>query len=87
METHGDKYRIAINGMDGAFAGYYGVIDGDIRVCVKPEYQGFGFAAAMLADLRERFPKAFAKVKVGNEKSLASFVRAGFKIKYFLLEQ
>lgn len=67
--------------------GYCGVIDGDIRVAVSPEYQGKGVATFMIKEMQKRFPDAFAKVKIENEASLRLFEKCGFKKKYYILEQ
>lgn len=72
---------------DGEPLGYCGVIDDDIRVAVSSKHQGKGAGTFMINELMERHPRAFAKVKIDNEASLALFEKCGFKKKYYILER
>jgi|TARA_R100000664_G_scaffold31699_1_gene45610 ribosomal protein S18 acetylase RimI-like enzyme len=85
MNLHGDKFYICLVGQKAA--GYVGVIDNDIRVATHPDYQKKGVALYMINELMKLHPEAFAKVKVGNEASVALFEKAGFKKKYYILEK
>ena len=84
MRKHGDCYWVCLH--RGKFAGYIGVIDNDIRVAVKPEYQKRGVGLFMVKRIRQKFPEASAKIKLENVPSRKLFLKAGYKIKYFLLE-
>jgi GNAT superfamily N-acetyltransferase len=72
---------------DGKFAGYIGVINNDIRICVRPHLQRKGIGLFMLKEIRRHYPDAFARVKLDNQRSLSLFLRAGFEIQFFLLNQ
>lgn len=67
--------------------GYVGVINDDIRVATLPEMQGKGIGKFMILEISDKFPNAFAKVKLENEPSLRLFESCGFKKKYYLLER
>ena len=67
MQAHWQEYFIGL--VNGQPAGYVGSVDGDIRVCTHPDYQRQGVAAFMIAELMRRFPRSFAKIKIGNEAS------------------
>lgn len=73
--------------VDDNFAGYGRVIDDDISVCVRPEYQKMGVAKFLVKNMIKWRPNAFAKVKINNAASLALFESLGFKKKYYILEQ
>lgn len=85
MMEHSDDYYLCK--VDGELAGYVGVVDGDIRVATHPKFQRMGVAEFMIGFISELKPKAVAKVKVENEASLGLFAKAGYEIKYYLLEQ
>ena len=76
MKEHSDSYRIAL--IDGEPAGYIGVVDGDIRVCTHPDYQGKGVGKFMINSAMELWPSAEAKVKIGNDASSNLFLACGF---------
>ncbi len=78
MAKHADAYVVAL--ANGSPAGYAGVIDGDIRVCTHPDYQGQGVGRALIAALRARWPHATARVKRSNTASQALFLSCGFQI-------
>lgn len=84
MAVHADEYVVAL--YDGSPAGYAGSVDGDIRVCTHPDYQGRGLGRALVEAIIERFPNSQAKVKVENSASLKLFESCGFITTYVLLE-
>lgn len=84
MEKNSNFFRVAL--IDDEPVGFIGVIDDDIRVCTHPEHQNKGVGKFMVENIKKIYPKAFAKIKIGNEKSLKLFESCGFKIKYFILE-
>lgn len=85
MGAFASCYRVALWG--GVPAGFVGVIDGDIRVCTHPDFQGLGVGKFMIEGIMKVFPGAFAKVKVGNEASVGLFESCGFKLKFFIFER
>lgn len=60
------------------FAGYAGVINNDIRVCVHPDYQGIGVGKKLINELTLRYPHAKAVIKVDNLASQKLFESCGF---------
>jgi ribosomal-protein-alanine N-acetyltransferase len=84
MEEHADEYLVVL--VDGTPAGYAGSVDGDIRVCTHPDFQGRGLGRALVEAVIERFPDSHAKVKVENTTSLRLFESCGFTPAYILLE-
>lgn len=85
MKMYGDNYLVAT--YEGKFAGYVGSIDGDIRICVKPEFQGKGVAVCLVEGIMRKFPNSYAKVKIENEPSKKLFDKCGFKVKYVIMEK
>jgi len=85
MGVFASCYRVAL--VDGVPAGFVGVIDGDIRVCTHPDFQGLGVGRFMIEGIMRVFPGAFAKVKVGNEASVRLFESCGFRKKFFIFER
>lgn len=83
MNQYADCYRVAFIG--DTIAGYVGVIDDDIRICVHPHLQNLGIGKFMINEAMKIWPSAFAKVKVGNEASLRLFKSCGFSEKYVIL--
>lgn len=84
MSIYKDCYHICL--CDNEPAGYVGVVNGDIRIATLPDFQNRGIASYMLSCIKIMYPSAFAKIKIDNEYSLKTFKRAGYKIKYYLLE-
>ncbi|MHC4735316.1 MAG: GNAT family N-acetyltransferase [Planctomycetota bacterium] len=85
MKVNSDKFIIAL--VDNIFAGYVGVINGDIRVATHPDFQGSGVGKYMINSLERLAPEAYAKVKIDNEASVKLFEACGFKKKYYILEK
>lgn len=85
MTLFGSKYMVAL--VDGKFAGYVGSIDGDIRVCVDPQFQGKGVGVRLIEAIMEKFPNSYAKVKIDNGSSKRLFDKCGFKVKYVIMEK
>jgi ribosomal-protein-alanine N-acetyltransferase len=84
MTAHADGYVVVL--YDGNPAGYAGSVDGDIRVCTHPDYQGRGLGRALVEAIIERFPNSRARVKIENIASLRLFESCGFTATYFLLD-
>jgi ribosomal protein S18 acetylase RimI-like enzyme len=85
MAQHASEYLVAL--CDDVPAGYAGSIDGDIRVCTHPDFQGRGVGQALIRELVERFPGSVAKVKVENQTSKRLFESCGFEVTFVLMEQ
>ena len=85
MLQYNDNFWICL--ADDNPSGYVGVIDGDIRVAVHPEFQGKGIGSFMINQIMIVHPNAYAKVKLDNDASLRLFEKCGFKKKYYLLEK
>ena len=85
MNKYSHNFYITL--CDNEFAGYIGVIEGDIRVAVCPAFQGNGIAKRMVNSLMEGHPDCVAKVKLDNEASIRLFESCGFKKKYYILEK
>ena len=84
MKKYGKNYFICLKNKTPV--GYVGVIEGDIRVAVSPEFQGSGAGTFMIKKIIEKNPNSFAKIKVENNKSISLFKKCNFKIKYYILE-
>lgn len=76
MQQHAGKYIVAT--LNGLPAGYAGVIDGDIRVCTHPDFQGKGVGRALILEIVSRFPGSTARIKPHNEPSRRLFEACGF---------
>jgi RimJ/RimL family protein N-acetyltransferase len=85
MESHAKFYRICL--LRTQPVGYIGAVDGDLRICTHPDFQKTGVASFMLKEALDLFPDVTAKVKIGNTASLKALQKAGFRIKYLLLER
>jgi ribosomal protein S18 acetylase RimI-like enzyme len=84
MDKYSDNYFICL--CDGEPAGFIGVIDNDIRVSTHPDYQLMGVGVFMVQQIKKIYPKCFAKVKIDNIASFNMFEKAGYELKYFILE-
>ncbi len=78
MTDNSQHYRIAL--LDGAPAGYVGVIEDDIRVCTQPDFFGMGVGKFMIKSAMAIWPTAYAKVKHGNIASDKLFLSCGFEV-------
>lgn len=77
MRTWAHRHVVAL--WDGQPSGYSGSIEGDIRVCVHPDFQKRGIGKALIQAVLVRWPDSVAKVKVTNGPSQALFRSCGFK--------
>ena len=84
MEKYNDNYYICL--CDDKPCGFIGEIDGDIRVCTHPNYQGNGVGSFMISEITKVRPNIYAKVKLDNISSVKAFEKAGYEKKYFILE-
>ena len=84
MNRYNNNYYVCL--CDDIPCGFIGEIDGDIRLCTAPEYQGKGIGTFMIREITKIRPNIFAKIKVDNMSSLRVFEKAGYVKKYFLLE-
>ena len=84
MEKYNENYYICLS--DNIPCGFIGEIDGDIRVCTSPDYQGKGVGSFMISEITKLRPNIYAKVKLDNISSVKAFEKAGYEKKYFLLE-
>ena len=84
MEKYNDNYYICLS--DDNPCGFIGEIDGDIRVCTHPDYQGKGVGSFMIKELTTLRPNIYAKVKMDNISSVRAFEKAGYEKKYYILE-
>ena len=66
MQRYSKHYLIAL--IENEPAGYAGVIEDDIRVCVHPDYQKRGVGKLLITEIMRAYPNAYAKVKVTNEQ-------------------
>jgi ribosomal protein S18 acetylase RimI-like enzyme len=85
MTQNSQYYRVCL--LEGQPVGYVGVIKNDIRICTHPDFQGRGIGRFMLDEINKLFPDAIAKIKVNNLASLKLFEKAGFEVRYLLLEK
>ena len=85
MQAHWHEYFIGL--VDGQPAGFVGSVEGDIRVCTSPDHQGQGLGAFMVGQLMQRFPRSFAKIKIGNENSKRLFAACGFEPSFIIYEK
>jgi GNAT superfamily N-acetyltransferase len=85
MLQYNHNYWVCL--VDGAPAGYVGVINDDIRVATHPNFQGQGVGSFMINQIMKVCPAAHAKVKLDNAPSIKLFEKCGFKKKYYLLER
>jgi RimJ/RimL family protein N-acetyltransferase len=85
MQAHWHEYFIAL--VNGKPAGFVGSVDGDIRVCTHPDYQGQGVGAFMVGELMRHFPRSFAKIKIDNEASKRLFSACGFTPSFVIYEK
>ena len=84
MNKYNNNYYVCL--CDNVPCGFIGEIDGDIRLCTNPEYQGKGIGSFMIREITKIRPNIFAKIKLDNISSLRAFEKAGYVKKYYLLE-
>jgi GNAT superfamily N-acetyltransferase len=84
MNRYNNNYYVCL--CDDIPCGFIGEIDGDIRLCTDPEYQGKGIGSFMIREITKIRPNIFAKIKLDNTSSLRAFEKAGYVKKYYLLE-
>ena len=84
MNKYNDNYYVCLN--EQIPCGYIGEINGDIRLCTSPEFQGQGVGTFMIKEFTKIKKNIFAKIKVENISSIKAFEKAGYETKYFLLE-
>jgi GNAT superfamily N-acetyltransferase len=84
MNRYNNNYYVCF--CDDIPCGFIGEIDGDIRLCTDPEYQGKGIGSFMIREITKIRPNIFAKIKLDNTSSLRAFEKAGYVKKYYLLE-
>ena len=84
INRYNNNYYVCL--CDDIPCGFIGEIDGDIRLCTDPEYQGKGIGSFMIREITKIRPNIFAKIKLDNTSSLRAFEKAGYVKKYYLLE-
>ena len=84
MNRYNNNYYVCF--CDDIPCGFIGEIDGDIRLCTDPKYQGKGIGSFMIREITKIRPNIFAKIKLDNTSSLRAFEKAGYVKKYYLLE-
>lgn len=82
MSKYASNYFICL--LDTEPVGYFGIIDGDIRIATLPEKMNSGVAKFMVDYIVEKFPAAIAKVKVSNTASRNLFEKCGFTVEYLI---
>ena len=84
MKKNSKYYRIGL--INGEPAGYFGVVDEDIRICTHPNFQKNGLGKFMLNELQKLWPESFAKIKIENNASRKLFESAGYEPVYLIME-
>lgn len=84
MSKYNDNYYICL--YNDIPCGFIGEIEGDVRVCTHPDYQGKGIGTFMIKELTNVRPQVYAKIKMDNISSIKAFEKAGYTKKYFILE-
>ncbi len=85
MFNHFSNYLLCVE--NDEVLGFIGHVENDIRLGTRKEYQRRGVAKLMVESFMEKYPDAFAKVKLDNEASLKLFERCSFNKKYYILEK
>ena len=85
MFNHFSNYLLCVE--DDEVLGFIGHVNNDIRLATRKENQRRGVAKFMVEGFEEKYPDAFAKVKLDNEASLKLFENCGFRKKYYILEK
>ena len=84
MNKNSKYFRIGL--INGKPAGYFGVVDKDIRICTHPDFQKNGLGKFMLNELQKLWPESFAKIKIENNASRKLFESAGYEPVYLIME-
>ena len=84
MKKYNNHYYVCL--YNDIPCGFIGEINGDIRLCTDPQYQGKGIGSFMIREITKLRPNIFAKIKLDNKASLKAFEKAGYVKKYYLLE-
>ena len=79
MEKWSKNYFICISHDGETPLGWVGVVDNDIRVAVKTEFQKQGVAKFMLEYIKVTFPEATAQIFSSNQASINAFNSVGIK--------
>ena len=85
MKKNSKYFRIGL--INGEPAGYFGVIDKDIRICTHPDFQKKGLGKFMLNELQKLWPESFAKIKIENNASINLFESAGYEPVFLIMKQ
>ena len=85
MTKYSHCFRIAL--FEGEAAGYFGVIDDDIRICTHPDFQRKGVGKFLVQECSKIWPSALAKIKNTNESSRKLFESCGYKLEYYLYKR
>lgn len=75
MRKNWDNYYVYLDD-NRKPAGWVGVVDGDIRVAVSPEFQKLGIASFMLEHIKRMYPDAKAQILESNTASIKLFESA-----------
>lgn len=84
MKKHQNDYFICL--YNNSPAGYVGVIKGDIRIAVHPNFQKRGIGLFLIKNIQRRYKNLEAKIKIDNFISIKLFKKAGFKPKYYIFQ-
>ena len=86
MSKNYASYFVCVESVLGGMpVGFIGIVDGDFRFAVEPDYQGRGVGEFMLKNFP--IPVNTVKIKVENVKTRRFFEKRGFKPKYILFER
>ena len=84
MKKNGNYFYICI--LNNIPTGYIRIINNDIGLIVDKNYRRKGIALFMVKEVMKLNPKAFAKIKIWNKKSIELFKKAGFKLSNYIYE-
>lgn len=84
MQEHRNEYWICM--ADGERAGFVGVVKGDLRIGVHPDYQRQGVGTFMMEHLAEEHGGEFSvRVKKTNDVSMAFFKSLGYEPEFYVM--
>jgi RimJ/RimL family protein N-acetyltransferase len=91
MKKNNDIFHVCITD-EGTPIGYAGIVSGDIRIAVIPEYQRQGVGRFIITELTKKGIDFSARVKLDNIASKRLFESCGFEVfndddKLFYLER